>query len=216
MVAFTLNALGTWNGVPSAYDSGTGVVPSHRRQGLARELLECSFDALRERGATQMILEVLEANERAVALYRTLGFEVTRRLQCWRYDGPAAHDEHVVDIPLDDLPRDVCDVAPSWQNALEALRRSDDDRRVLAMDDRSGYAVVHAATGDFAQLGVAPSARRQGVGTRLLRHAAAVAGKPLRMLNVDGGSSTIREFLRAAGATPTVAQFEMRRMLGDR
>src|ERR1043166_9257057 len=84
IAGYTLNALGTWNGVPSAYDSGTGIVPSHRRRGLARTLLEVSFEKLRERGAKQMVLEVLEENAKAVALYRALGFEVTRRFDCWR------------------------------------------------------------------------------------------------------------------------------------
>jgi ribosomal protein S18 acetylase RimI-like enzyme len=206
IVAFTLNALGTWNGVPRAYDSGTGVVPSHRRHGLARQLLEASFPALRTRGAEQMILEVLEPNERAAALYRSLGFEVTRTLDCWRYSGAAALDAEAREIAIDDVPVEYADVAPSWQNSLQCLRRSGDGRRAIAVD--GGYAIVHAATGDLAQLAVDPARRRRGVGTRLLRHAAAVAEKPLRILNVD---PSLRGFLEAAGAERFVAQLEMRR-----
>ena len=213
IAAYTLNALGTWNGVPSAYDSGTGVVPSHRRRGLARQLFDVSFPALRARGAEQMILEVLEQNDRAVALYRSLRFEVTRRLECWRYAGAAALDSDAVEISIDDVPSEFCDVAPSWQNSLQCLRRSDDDKRVIALD--GGYVVVHAATGDLAQLAVDPARRRRGVGTRLLRHAAAVAEAPLRILNVDARSGVIRKFLEAAGAEPFVAQLEMARATLD-
>jgi ribosomal protein S18 acetylase RimI-like enzyme len=214
MTAFTLNALGTFDGVPSAYDSGTGAVPSHRRHGLARQLLEMSFPALHERGATRMILEVLEPNARAVALYRSLGFEVMRRLQCWDFKRAGERSDAIEEIAIDDVPAAFCDVAPSWQNALESLRRSRDDRRVLAAvehGDVAGYAVVHAATGDLAQLAVDPAWRRRGIGSRLLRHAAAVAGMPLRILNVDDRSAPIRRFLEAAGATPFVAQLEMAR-----
>jgi ribosomal protein S18 acetylase RimI-like enzyme len=210
IVGYTLNALGTWNGVPSAYDSGTGVVPSHRRRGLARQLLEVSFPALRARGATQMILEVLEQNERAVALYRSLGFEVTRPLHCWRYEGVAELDGDAVEISIDDVPSDA---APSWQNSIECLRRSGDDRRVIALD--GGYVIVHAATGDLAQLAVDPARRRRGIGTRLLRHAAAVAGKPLRILNVDASSAAIHDFFAAAGAELFVRQLEMARATLD-
>lgn len=215
IVAYTLNALGTWNGVPSAYDAGTGVAPSHRRRGLARELLEVSFPALRARGATQMILEVLEQNERAVALYRALGFEVTRRLQCWRYNGAAELDGEVVEVDVDDVPIDFCDVAPSWQNSLDAVRRSGDDRRVIATSDGAGYAIVHAATGDLAQLAVDPARRRHGLGTRLLCHAAALSAQPLQILNVDASSPAIRDFLAASGAQPFVAQLEMARATLD-
>ena len=211
IVAYTLNALGTWNGVPSAYDSGTGVAPSHRRHGLARRLLDVSFETLRERGAEQMVLEVLEANAKAVALYRALDFEITRRFDCWRYSGTAALDSGAVEIAIDDVPPDVCDTAPSWQNSLEALRRSGDDRRVIAIDG-AGYVVVHAATGDLAQLAVDPARRRRGIGTRLLRHAAAVAGKPLRILNVE---PSMRDFFAAAGAELFVTQLEMLRSLHE-
>jgi ribosomal protein S18 acetylase RimI-like enzyme len=210
IAAYTLNALGTWNGVPSAYDSGTGVAPSHRRRGLARQLLDVSFPALRARGAAQMILEVLEENERAVALYRALGFEVTRQLDCWRYDGAAALDPEAVETSIDDVPLDFCDFAPSWQNSIEAVRRSSDDRRVIAID--GGYVIVHAATGDLAQLAVDPARRRRGIGTRLLRHAAAVAARPLRILNVE---TSMREFFAAAGAERFVAQLEMLRATLD-
>jgi ribosomal protein S18 acetylase RimI-like enzyme len=206
IVAFTLNALGTWNGVPSAYDSGTGVALSHRRHGLARQLLEASFPALRARGAEQMILEVLEPNDRAAALYRSLGFEITRKLDCWRYSGLAALDAEAREIGIDDVPAGYADVAPSWQNSLHCLRRSGDDKRVIAVD--GGYVIVHAATGDLAQLAVDPARRRRGIGTRLLRHAAAVASKTLRILNVD---PAVRGFLEAAGAERFIAQLEMRR-----
>ena len=208
IVGYTLNALGTWNGVPSAYDSGTGVVPSHRRRGLARQLLEMSFPALRARGARQMVLEVLEENERAVPLYRSLGFEVTRRLHCWRYGGVAELDGHAVEIDLDDVPLGFCE--PAWPNTIDALRRSHDDRRVIAVD--GGYVVVHAATGDLAQLAVDPAWRRRGVGRRLLRHAAAVAAKPLRIYNVDIAA---QPFLEAAGAELFVTQLEMLRSLHE-
>ena len=210
IAGYTLNALGTFNGVPSAYDSGTGVVPSHRRRGLARQLLEASFPALRARGAAQMVLEVLEPNERAAALYHALGFEVTRRLQCWRYSGAAELDVAAKEIAIDDARIEYCDFAPSWQNSIDSLRRSGDDRRVITVD--GGYVIVHAATGDLAQLAVDPARRRRGIGTRLLRHAAAVAAKPLRILNVEESMS---EFLAAAGAELFVTQLEMLRSLHD-
>src|SRR5262249_61620674 len=48
-----------------AYNSGTGVVPSHRRTGVARALL----DAVIASAPPIYVLEVLEDNAAAVALY---------------------------------------------------------------------------------------------------------------------------------------------------
>ncbi|HEX6087578.1 MAG TPA: GNAT family N-acetyltransferase, partial [Thermoanaerobaculia bacterium] len=83
MVAFTVNCVDG----DRAYDSGTGVVPTHRRSGLARRLMETSFELLRPR---EYVLEVIDANERARALYRDLGFRETRALQCWGF-GSQSH-----------------------------------------------------------------------------------------------------------------------------
>lgn len=77
----------TLNGVDgqTAYDSGTGVVPSHRRTGLAREMMEFAIPRLHDAGANRYILEVIETNTRAVPLYESLGFTTTRTLTCWNY-----------------------------------------------------------------------------------------------------------------------------------
>lgn len=57
-----------------------GVDESHRGKGLGRHLLERSIHVLRGWGISRMGLEVTESNEPAVALYRSLGFEVVERL----------------------------------------------------------------------------------------------------------------------------------------
>ena len=58
-----------------------------------------------------------------------------------------------------------------------------------------------------------PEVRRRGVGTRLLQSAAAIAGKPLRILNVDTRDEGIAAFLAALGAQRFVRQIEMERFL---
>jgi ribosomal-protein-alanine N-acetyltransferase len=48
--------------------------PEHRRQGLARLLLQRALEAGRSRGAAAALLEVRRSNEAAQKLYRSLGF----------------------------------------------------------------------------------------------------------------------------------------------
>src|SRR2546428_11253834 len=79
LVGFVFNCLDD----DAAYNSGTGVVISHRRRGIARQLMQRSIDTL---PAKRYILEVIETNERAAALYCDLGFVETRRGQCWSYE----------------------------------------------------------------------------------------------------------------------------------
>lgn len=202
LVAFTLNGIEG----ERAYDTGTGVVPSHRRRGLARQMMEYALPLLRERGCTRYVLEVIEQNEAAHRLYLECGFRETRRLQCWTVD--LAGEESVGRVEAHDA---AFDVEPSWQNSTGSVARAKDSHVTIGNDD--GFAIVFPNSGDLAQLFVKSEARRKGLGTRLLRSAAAIAGKPLRIMNVDDRHEGIARFLEHAGATRIVRQIEMERPL---
>jgi ribosomal protein S18 acetylase RimI-like enzyme len=201
MVAFTLNCIEGDRG----YDSGTGVVPSHRRSGLARELMRRSFELLQERGCASYVLEVLEENVKAVELYRSLGFIETRKFQCWSFQSQSRRDSESQRQAM--ASSSWWDIEPSWQNSTASILRAGDAHVTIGDDD--GYAIVFPSNGDLPQLAVKRDSRRRGIGTRLLREAAALAGKPLRIMNVDDRDAGIAAFLDRAGAARTVRQLEM-------
>ncbi len=216
LVAFTLNGFDGESG----YDTGSGVIPTHRRRGLARQTMEHSFALLRAAGATRYVLEVLEPNTGAAELYRGVGFVETRRLDCWLWSavaaatafvGDSAAHEHTKAAAAAAALQNWCDVQPSWQNSTASIHRAKDQFVVLG--DDNGYAIVFPSTGDVPQFAVRPEARRRGVGTRLLQSAAQAAGKPLRIINVDARDEGIAAFLAALGAQRFVRQIEMERFL---
>jgi ribosomal protein S18 acetylase RimI-like enzyme len=203
IVAFTINGIDAG----LAYDTGTGVAPSHRRLGLGRALMEGSFQLLRERGCSRYALEVLEANEKAVELYRSCSFVETRRLQCWTFDRQTA-------TPIEStsaIEETWWTSTPSWQNTSHSIARANDPHLIIGNEDC--YAVLFPSNGDLAQLAVHPDSRRRRLGTRLLESAATIAGKPLRIINVDDGDETTARFLEHAGAQRTVRQIEMMKLL---
>lgn len=55
------------------------VAPEFQRRGIGRALLTASITELKRRGVTQVLLEVRASNLGAQAMYRTAGFEETRR-----------------------------------------------------------------------------------------------------------------------------------------
>jgi ribosomal protein S18 acetylase RimI-like enzyme len=210
IVAFTLNGFdGT-----SGYDTGSGVIPTHRRHGLARQTMEHSIGLLRDAGATRYVLEVLEPNTAAIALYRGLGFLETRLLDCWILECGGRSHRFGMSEPRTNIqkrwlrpPHSIWDVEPSWQNSTASIRRARDPHLLLGDDD--AYAIVFPSTGDLPQLAVRREARRRGVGTRLIRAAAEIAQKPLRIINVDARDEGIAAFLAALGARRFVRQIEM-------
>jgi GNAT superfamily N-acetyltransferase len=204
IVAFTLNGIdGT-----SAYDTGTGVVPSHRRRGLGRAMMDFVEPLLRERGCTQYVLEVLDSNPAAHALYLDRGFADTRGLQCWTWSaGFQPAGSQASDLQPGKPRSDWWTLQPSWQNTTHSIQRARDSHVILG--DENGYAIVFPSNGDLAQMAVRPEARRRGIGTRLLNEAAQIAGKPLRIMNVDERDEGFAQFLERVGAKRMVRQIEM-------
>ena len=211
LVGFTLNG---FDG-QTAYDSGTGVITSHRRQGLARDMMAFILPRLRDAGANRYLLEVIETNTRAAALYELLGFTTTRLFTCWKYEsGKVSSDIEI--RPIEMGWEDFGDVAPSWQNSVASIRRARDPRVILGAFDGdllAGYAIVFPLTHDLAQLAVRRSHRRRGIGAALLDRAAAESEGMVRILNVDASDEGIDAFLRARGAEQFIRQREMARAL---
>lgn len=67
---------------------GIGLLPAWRGRGLGGRLMRRAITAARERGLTRIELSVRHDNERAIALYRKLGFaEEGRKRNAMRVDG---------------------------------------------------------------------------------------------------------------------------------
>ena len=64
--------------------SGMGVIARTRRLGVARTLLLRLIEEARARSDRAMLLEVIEQNPAALALYRSEGFRETAKLLGWR------------------------------------------------------------------------------------------------------------------------------------
>jgi ribosomal protein S18 acetylase RimI-like enzyme len=72
------------------------VVGAARRRGHARRVSLALMAWAREAGATRAVLQVEEANEAAVALYRDLGFSTHHRYITYAAQDPVDHDAHLM------------------------------------------------------------------------------------------------------------------------
>ncbi len=218
MIGFYINALGEWQGMQTAYDAGTGVIPDYRRQGVAEELFAFMAPRLKEVGVEQYLLEVLTVNQRAEALYRKLGFIDTRRMAVFRRSEPP---EFVEDLSIRrvekcewELFKSFWDGYPSWQNSIDAVERLANERVVVCayVDDRSvGYGVAFKPWASLMQLAVDPAHRRKGIGSRIMSRLQQEisATQSLKMNNVDEKFKGTLAFYEANGFKMVLEQFEM-------
>ena len=201
----------------ASYLIASGTRPEDRGKGLARRLAFEAGAALRVRGARQLRTEVLEGNEVAIRLYRSLGLTVARHLDC--YDiavgdtdaepGVASVSWAVAEPALSAFR----DWSPTWQNDDASLRAVAEEVRAFAVRE-SGDVVAAAAvvprTGALAQIAVRQDRRRRGLGTRLLRAAAGVAPESkLRLVNAQADDHGLASFLQTNWARRTTGQYEL-------
>lgn len=222
LVGFVFNGRGEWNGLPTAYDLGTGLIPARRGGGVGSALaMEC-FALLKGAGMAQYLLEVLKNNAPAFNLYRKKGFGITREFACFRgpraglKERPAPAGAELRPLKLKDLRRAAAlrDWEPSWQNSDAALRRFPGELALLGVFLKGRLAGFGAAkaNGDIPQLVVKKALRRRGLGSLLLRGLAAALPpecERLSCLNVDESDAAALAFLPALGLPQFAGQYEM-------
>jgi ribosomal protein S18 acetylase RimI-like enzyme len=221
-VGFILNGLRLWNDKLTAYDTGTGVIPTFRKQGITSTLFAKVLKVLAQQSVEQYLLEVLKDNTVAYNLYKSQGFVVTRTFSIYQLN-KLTHpmDFAVSDVELVscfgseewELLKDFWDVPPSWQNSIDSINATSKEfiyALVRLKGKPIGYGIVGKRTGDVPQLAVHPEYRRQGVATRILaslmQH---THSSHLRFVNIDDSSQTIREFLTHVGCDNIGGQYEM-------
>lgn len=217
IAAFTLNGIGNFNGVPTAYDTGTGTLKEYRGTGLATEIFRHSMPHLRRAGVGQYLLEVLQHNTGAVSVYRNLGFETVREFNYFCRSNTEIADRG--DTPR--LPHSVrrtdWDFTPSWQNSFESIGRAAGDfvsLGVFTEEELVGYCVFEPASGDIAQIAVKRQYRRKGIAGLLLREMLRLnRNDSLKIINTDVSCGSITGFLQAKNIVPQGKQFEMIRKI---
>ncbi len=227
IVGFTLNGSGIWNNQQTAYDTATGVVKSHRQQGVASRIFEVSLPVLSEHGISQYLLEVIKVNAKAIDLYKKMGFEITREFDYWvspveqlqghSISTDAGFSVVSVNNPNWNQYQEFWDFQPSWQNSVDSISRKLDRflcLEVLEKDRVVAYGIMEQGTGDLPQLAVHPDYRRKGLGTELV-NCLLGAAKPehLKVINTSTESLPMKSFLQYLGLNPGYGQFEMIREL---
>jgi ribosomal protein S18 acetylase RimI-like enzyme len=222
IVGFSLNGIGLWDGIPSVYDAGTGVVPRCRRQGVSEAMFEMMLPVFREEGERQFLLEVVTTNASAIALYEKFDFRPVRDLGLLQCDGvPNLSTEtlpnlqlHSIDVLNWELLTTFWDGRPSWQNSVDAVMRTRQKKRILGAFLEGlcvGYIVFSSKFGRIAQIAVDKEHRNRGIGSALLRatQAETAAGFSLQVINIDKSLTSAMTFFNSRGFYERLVQFEM-------
>lgn len=153
--------------------AGFGIIPAASGAGVGKAAMTAMVEQARGRGDRDYLLEVIEQNERAVRLYKGVGFEIVRRLVGYAAENPTgeAADLHQIDV-YEAAQVVVQHGAPDlpWQVAGANLMRHSPPDMAYELD--GAYAVISSPDAPaivLRALIVPPELRRQGRASRLLR-----------------------------------------------
>lgn len=223
LVSLTLNGIGTWNGIKTAYDTGTGTIKEFRGQGLAKQIFTESIPVLKKAKISQYLLEVLQHNDKAVNLYKKQGFEVSREFYYYveeKKNIKFSIKSNLNNLEIKNINNPNLKIAPSfwefypsWQNNNNSIQRRLADFKILGAYTSGklvGYIVSELNTGDITQLAVDKNYRRKGIATKLLQNILPeIISKSLKFINTDIKDNSMYSFLNELNLKPIGKQYEM-------
>lgn len=89
---FLLNGLRIIDGKKVAWNGGTGVAERFRGQGVGKVLMQHALELYREEQVDIATLEAFVQNERAIGLYKKMGYEIVDTLELYGHEGECEVD----------------------------------------------------------------------------------------------------------------------------
>lgn len=218
VIGFILHTINDYNGVQVAYNGGTGVIPSKRKNGVMTHLYEMLFPKIKELKVGKILLEVITENIPAIGFYKSLGFEYTRVFKCFKsYENHGSKPREGVEIrrafQLKKEYEDLWDFTPAFLDNSPQLIHNMNNEIILEAhneDQLAGYIIFQPATGRISQLAVASSFRGKGIGITLLQATQALSRKKnITLMNIPENEHATIEKLISLGFKNEVTQYEM-------
>ena len=212
LIGFIIHAVDTRNGKLTAYNTGTGVLPKHRRKGIVNSMYRYALSDLKSNGVEISTLEVITENKAAINAYQGIGFETTRKYHCFK---GAIEQNKQVQFDLHQLLLEQVDWSQlpnqelySWDNQKESILGGQFSYyQVMHGEERESYFIINPETGYLAQFD--SLIKGSGVWKRLFS-AIATISNTVRINNIDEALSYKISAVNAIGLKKTVDQFEMR------
>ena len=219
LVGFIVNAVRKWKGKKTAFNCGTGVIPSHRGNQLTQKMYEFFVPKVKSAGVECLALEVIQENQKAVHIYQKMGLEIERGLNC--FSGKIAVnplDEKWDDLNFKKLEHpnwqtinDLSPFEPAWENNSTSIKVDVEKYSFYEVDYQNkkvAYLIISHENGAIAQFGIHPNFQNKDIG-EFLFYQLSEDFESVKMNNVDDQKVWILELLNRCGLKNSINQYEM-------
>lgn len=211
LVGFILNAIDNHNGIKTAYNAGTGVLPKFRSKNFVQKLYGEALTHLAANGVKKCLLEVITDNSAAIKTYQHIGFQITRTLCCFK--GNLAVTKTAFSLSEKKLSTIDFNVLPNqsfypWEFQHTQLQQNSGFQyfEVKQATKAIGYFILNTKDGVLGQLEVFKNTPTHW---HILFCALQSVSKTITANNVDALLADKIEAIKIFGLQPTLNQYEM-------
>ncbi|WP_375563163.1 GNAT family N-acetyltransferase [Bernardetia sp. OM2101] len=219
LVGFIIHAIDERNSKKTAYNTGTGVIPSHRGQKIIPSIYEYAIADLRKNGIEKSVLEVITENKKAIKTYQHVGFELTKQYKC--FTGELKLENQFRDITNFELKKvNYSDInwselpnqnAYSWDNHFKIIKNGNYEYYQVWTNERlESFFVINPKNGYIAQFEILKynQMSKNQVFQRLFYNINTIIPF-IKINNIDTKLQDKIDFLGSIGIENVIDQYEM-------
>ena len=211
LVGFIIHGVDKRFGKLTAFNTGTGVIPSYRGKRIVKSIYGFALKDLQQNGIEKSTLEVIRENEAAVRSYKSVGFEIRKKFECYAGDievedgAPFELKETALsDIIWEDLPNQQF---YSWDFQKETVLEGDYTFFYVLKDKvPESFFIINPQNKRLAQFDLLNTKNK---GWKRLFSAIKLISNTISIINVDDRFKDKIEQLRIVGLKNTVNQYEL-------
>ncbi|WP_333600759.1 GNAT family N-acetyltransferase [Flavobacterium sp.] len=217
LIAFMLHGQDIINGKNTLYNGGTGVIPTKRGNHLTLKLYEFLLPQLKTAKIAAVKLEVITTNKPAITTYEKSGFQIIRKLNCYKgsISQQQPSDTYKISTLIDfDWTKltSFWDWTPTWQNDTTAIENNKENAILLgihAASELAGYLIFNPKSNRIQQFAIAHEYRNKGLATQLFSYIASKYDAETVIINIDSADVPTNRFLEKIGFQKLIEQYEM-------
>jgi ribosomal protein S18 acetylase RimI-like enzyme len=222
-VGFLFQTIGVYQEQKTAYNGGTGVIPSCRGNQLTYRMYQHVIPGLIRKNVVNCVLEVLSNNKPAIKSYEKVGFRKSNFFHCLKLDQDSSYlnnasgkNYRIIKSvnPRWDTFESFTDYETSFLDTFQMLRKNMKFERILEAYDGNelvGYIIYNNKMGRVGNIAVNKKHRGKGIGTLLIKSMQRdCRNKPVYILNVNERSYDLLNFFLRLGFRNDIDQFELK------
>ncbi|GAA4271803.1 GNAT family N-acetyltransferase [Aquimarina gracilis] len=211
LVGFIIHAVDYRNGILTAFNTGTGVIPKYRGKRIVKSIYDYALRDLKQNSIEKSTLEVITKNEIAIRAYKSIGFDISKEYKC--FNGVIKiENPHQVELKEVDLKNIVWKNLPnqelySWDNQKETiLEGTYKFYHVINNEVSESFFIVNTNAHYLAQFGLLQN--KNGGWDRLFSAIKEKSSK-IKINNVDERLKEKIDYLTSIGLENPIDQYEM-------